>query len=83
MNFRRLICPSVCPLLHSCVLAFVNVNFRGGPDPVLYLHPRFRSELPESLMSIERRSYDANAETVVVRPSRKTAFLKQLGFVSE
>ena len=54
----------------------------GGPDPVLYLHLRFRSELPESLMSIERRSYDANAETVVVRPSRKTGFLKQLGFVS-
>jgi len=65
----------------AAVLAFVNVTFPGGPDPVLYLHPRFRSDLPESLMSIERRSYHANAETVVVRPSRKTGFLKQFGFV--
>jgi len=66
----------------AAVLAFVNVNFPGGPDPVLYLHPRFRGDLPDSLMCIERRSYNSNAETVVVRPSRKTSFLKQLGFVS-
>jgi hypothetical protein len=66
----------------AAVLAFVNVNFPGGPDPVLYLHPRFRGDLPEALMSIERRSYNAHAKTVVVGPSRKTGFFKQLGFVS-
>jgi hypothetical protein len=66
----------------AAVIAFVNVNFPGGPDPVLYLHPRFQGDLPEALMSIEHRSYDAHAETVIVRPSRKTGFLKQLGFVS-
>jgi hypothetical protein len=67
----------------AAVLALVNVNFPGGPDPVLYLHPRFRGDLPASLMSIERKSYDAHAETAVVRPSRKTGFLKHLGFVSK
>jgi hypothetical protein len=66
----------------AAVLAFVNVNFPGGPDPVLYLHPRFQGSLPESLMSIERRYYNAHTETVEVRPSRKTRFITQLGFVS-
>lgn len=66
----------------AAVLAFVNVNFPGGPDPVLYLHPRFRGNLPASLMSIERRSYDPETKTIVVQPSQKTGFLEQLGFVS-
>jgi len=34
------------------VLAFVNVYLGGGFDPVLYLHPRFRGDLPEMLTSI-------------------------------
>jgi hypothetical protein len=36
----------------AAVLAFVNVDFPGGPEPVLYTHPRFRRELSESLSSI-------------------------------
>jgi hypothetical protein len=67
----------------AAVLAFVNVNFPGGPDPVLYLHPRYRGTLPEALTSIERRSFDPEAESVNVEPSQNPGFLKQLGFVSE
>ncbi len=66
----------------AAVLAFVTVNFTGGPDPVLYLHPRFRGDLPEALMSIERRSYDSESETVRVVPSRRPGFLGELDFVS-
>jgi hypothetical protein len=39
----------------AAVLAFVNVYLGGGVDPVLYLHPRFQGDLPETLTSIERR----------------------------
>jgi hypothetical protein len=66
----------------AAVLAFVNVNFPGGPDPILYLHPRFRGNLPESFLDIETRSYDAEIKAVIVEPSRRTGFLGQLGFVS-
>lgn len=45
----------------AAALAFLNVGFLGGPDPILYLHPRFRGRLPEVLLTLERRSYDAEA----------------------
>ena len=66
----------------AAVLAFVNVNLPGGPDPVLYLHPRYRGQLPEALSSIECRSYEAETEVVFAEPSRRAGFLKQLGFVT-
>jgi len=66
----------------AAVLAFVNVNFPGGPDPVLYLHPRFRGNLPESLLGIETRSYESEIKGVIVEPTRRAGFLGQLGFVS-
>ena len=66
----------------AAMLAFVNVNLPGGPDPILYLHPRYRGQLPEALSSIERRSYDAEMEAVFAEPSRRAGFLRQLGFVS-
>jgi len=66
----------------AAVLAFVNVYMGGGPDPVLYLHPRFRGELPETLMGIERRSYDPEVGEVRVEPSRSPGFLSKLNFVT-
>jgi hypothetical protein len=66
----------------AAVLAFVNVNFPGGPDPVLYLHPRFRGTLPDSFLGIETRSYEAEKKAVIVQPSRRAGCLGQLGFVS-
>ncbi len=66
----------------AAVLAFVNVYMGGGADPVLYLHPRFRGELPEALMSIERRSYDPEAGEVRVESSRSRGFLSKLNFVT-
>jgi len=48
----------------AAVLAFVSVYLGGGVDPVLYLHPRFRGDLPETLTSIERRSFDPVAGSV-------------------
>jgi hypothetical protein len=62
----------------AAVLAFVNVYLGGGSDPVLYLHPRFRGDLPETLTSIERRSFDPVARSVNMVPSRRPGFMKGL-----
>ena len=65
----------------AAVLAFVNVYLGGGVDPVLYLHPRFRGDLPEMLTSIERRSFDPVAWSVDIVPSCRPGFMKGLSFV--
>jgi hypothetical protein len=36
-------------------LAFANLGWTGGPDPVLYMHPRFTGELPSALRHLRRR----------------------------
>jgi hypothetical protein len=66
----------------AAVLAFVNVYLGGGVDPVLYLHPRFQGDLPETLTSIERRSFDPVAGSVNMVPSGRPGFMKGLSFVS-
>jgi hypothetical protein len=60
------------------VLAFVSVYLGGGVDPVLYLHPRFRGDLPETLTSIERRSFDPVAGTINTVSSGRPGFMKGL-----
>jgi CheY-like chemotaxis protein len=62
----------------AAVLAFVSVYLGGGVDPVLYLHPRFRGDLPETLTSIERRSFDPVAGSVNMVPSGRPGFMKGL-----
>ncbi len=66
----------------AAVLAFVNVYLGDGSDPVLYLHPRFQGDLPETLTSIERRSFDPVAGSVNMVPSGRPGFMKGLSFVS-
>jgi hypothetical protein len=63
------------------VLAFVHVGLRGGPDPVLYLHPRFEGALPDALLSLERRTYDTEAEGIETHKPSATAILERVGFV--
>lgn len=65
----------------AAVLAFVNVGLRGGADPVLYLHPRFEGKLPDALLTLERRAYDAGAEGVEIQEPSATGILAGLGFV--
>lgn len=63
-------------------LAFLGVGFLGGPDPVLYLHPRFGGRLPEALLALERKSYDAGAGKVMVQKPSTIDLLSELRFVS-
>lgn len=44
---------------YAGVLAFLDIGWLGGPGPVLYRHPRFSSELPESILILEQRNYDS------------------------
>ncbi|MDP9411664.1 MAG: hypothetical protein M3R38_06255 [Actinomycetota bacterium] len=60
---------------------FLNVGFLGGPDPVLYLHPRFGGRLPDALLALETRGYDARAGVIVVGPST-AGVMDALNFVS-
>ena len=53
----------------------VNVYLGGGVDPVLYLHPRFRGDLPQTLRRIDRRSLDPVAGSVNMVPSRGPGFM--------
>ena len=66
----------------AAALAFLNVGFLGGPDPILYLHPRFRGELPGALLALERRRYDAEAGAIIRDKPTTTRVLSSLGFVS-
>lgn len=66
----------------AALLAFLNVGFLGGPDPILYLHPRFKGRLPEALLNLERRQYDAGAGAITSIEPRLTNVLNELDFVS-
>jgi hypothetical protein len=63
------------------VLAFVGISLRGGPDPVLYLHPRLEGALPDALLSLERRTYDTEAKRIVILKPSATGILEKMGFV--
>jgi len=63
-------------------LVFLNVGFMGGPDPVLYLHPRFGGRLPGVLLTLEKRIYDARAGAIAVDKPSTTGVLGALKFVS-
>jgi hypothetical protein len=55
------------------VLAFLGAGHLADPECVLYLHPRFEGHLPESLLSLEVRSFDEQAQRVRVRAPRPAA----------
>lgn len=63
-------------------LVFLNVGFMGGPDPVLYLHPRFGGRLPEALLALETRGYDARAGAIIVDGPSAADVVGALNFVS-
>jgi hypothetical protein len=63
------------------VLAFVRIGLRGGPDPVLYLHPRFEGKLPDALLNLERRTYNTGAEGIAIHKPLATGILGRVGFV--
>lgn len=66
----------------AAVLAFLGVGFMGGPDPILYLHPRFEGKLPDALLALEERVYDPELGKFIVREPLRAGVLEGMGFVS-
>ena len=59
-------------------LAFAGLGWRGGPDPVLYLHPRFDGQLPRALLDLRLR--ELTAAGIVDVPARQDGRLMLLGW---
>jgi hypothetical protein len=62
------------------VLAFTEVGFPGVADPILYLHPRFEGEVPESIKRLEQRTYSQGVGVCVQRAVIKSV-CRSLNFV--
>jgi hypothetical protein len=67
---------------YAGVLAFLKVGFRAGPDPVLFLNPRFTDKLPTQLLKLDLHIYKPD-KGIQVRSSEITGFRDNLGFVQE
>lgn len=63
------------------VLAFLGVEIAGGPDPVLYLHPRFTGNLPSPLLELEQRRFDWDTLTIESVRARTTGVLDRISWV--
>jgi hypothetical protein len=57
-------------------LAFADLGWGGGPDPVLYLHPRYTGHLPAPLLRLRRRSLTPDG--IVDAPADSRALLPEL-----
>ncbi len=59
-------------------LAFTGLGWRGGPDPILYVHPRFNAPLPTAMLGLRRRSVTAHG--IAGAPAQRQGLLKELGW---
>ena len=59
-------------------LVFANLGMRGGPDPILYRHPRYAGDLPAPLMQLRQR--DARENDVGDVPAARDGTLMKLGW---
>jgi len=66
---------------YAGALAFVDMGWLGGPAPVLYRHPRSSSVLPESVLRLAQRTYDAKAGKIRNQPSAEHNLMQKLRFV--
>lgn len=69
------------PPTYAGILAFVNVGLWGGPAPILYNHPRFIGNLPESVLELEQHRYDKVSNAIQVVPAKRKDLMQRLNFV--
>jgi len=62
------------------VLVFADLGFVRGPDPTLFIHPKFTGDLPTELDCLERRELTDAGVTVI--PATEVGILERLPFVS-
>lgn len=71
------------PPTYAGVLAFVQVGLLRVPDPVLYLHPSFSGDLPDSVFDLERRHVGRDPAGVRVTAARRRHVASTLGIESK
>jgi hypothetical protein len=59
-------------------LVFANLEMRGGPDPILYRHPRYQGPFPQALEGLRQRT--ATSDDVEDRPATREGTLAGLGW---
>ncbi|QYU67982.1 hypothetical protein J4558_24495 [Leptolyngbya sp. 15MV] len=67
---------------YAGILAFLEVGWQKGPNPVLYIHTRFEGSLPEALKALERRYYDQDANGIEVHRA-SLDIMDRLNFVKK
>ncbi len=65
------------------VLAFLSVERTGGPDPVLYLHPRFDGRLPDAFLQLEQCRFEPSKPGIEVRSASRLAVLHGMEWVDK
>ncbi len=69
------------PPTYAGVLAFTEIGFLPCPAPVIYRHPRFPGQFPQSILQLEQRIYDARNGKIQVQPSTIIDLPHKLRFV--
>jgi hypothetical protein len=59
-------------------LAFADLGWTGGPDPILYEHPRFTGVLPSAVVRLRRRQLGAAG--ILDIPATGEPVLAELGW---
>jgi phenylpyruvate tautomerase PptA (4-oxalocrotonate tautomerase family) len=59
-------------------LAFGGLGWRGGPDPIVYVHPRFTGSFPAAVASLRRR--ELTDRGIVETPAERDGLLQSLGW---
>lgn len=63
------------------VLAYIQVGFTRGSDPVLYVHPRYSGALPTALTTLEQRGFNRENRQTITVPAQRIDVLEPLHFV--
>ena len=69
------------PPIFAGVIAFLEADFPGVGEPVLYQHPRFVGSLPKALLTLEQRLFDKSANQIRQQPSISVNLFEGLRFV--
>ena len=72
------------PPTFAGLIAFFNVGLQGWEaDPILYINPHFKGELPSSLLRLERRLYDYEKNIIIGVKTQYPNLRKEMLFAGD
>jgi len=63
------------------VIAFLDVGFFEGLAPILYLDPRFKDTLPESILQLKQRFFNFHSRKIEIREAASDNLMQKLDFI--